>query len=359
MSTSAGSDLLGLLEAASAVEASDLHLAAACAPLVRIDGRLRTLALPTLSAQACEDLCHQALALGRLRRPTSDCDFAFGLDDGTRIRASVFRKADTLAAALRLVPSSPPHLEMLGLPAACRSLAGLEGGLVLITGATGSGKSTTLAALIGEIRERRNAHIVTIEDPIEFVHPPLPPLMSQREVGRDVPDFATALRHVLRQDPDVVLVGELRDRETMRAGLTLAETGHLVLSTLHSTSAIDAADRLVDAFGADEQGRGRQQVATVLQAVVAQRLLPRRDGTGRVAACEVLVATPAVRNLIREGKGHQIRAHVQAAGRELGMQTMEAAVDNLIRAGTVAASNQGRPSPTPSRSLVRVAEANT
>lgn len=326
-----------LLHEAADRGASDLHLSTGYPPLLRIDGVLQRTVHPELSPSQCARLCSEALSLPE--RGDADCcrdrDLALTLSDGTRFRGTLFRQRDSLAAAFRAIPTAPPSLATLGLPATFRSIVAARDGLVLVTGSTGSGKSTTLAAMIAAIRECRGGHVLTIEDPIEFVHPAGPGLINQREIGRDAPSFATALRQALRQDPDVVLVGELRDGETMRAALTLAETGHLVLSTLHSTSAVDAADRIVDAFPAGEQVQTRQQVAAVLRAVVAQRLVARRDGAGRVAACEVLIATPAVRNLIREGKTHQIASLLQAGRNAHGMQTMADSLAELVRAGII------------------------
>ena len=318
--------------------ASDLHLSAGCPPLLRIDGSLRATAHAPLSPAECLRLGAEVLPAGAAPESVCDLDLALPLPDGSRFRVALFRQRDSLAAAFRAIASAPPSLADLGLPPACRSIESLHDGLVLVTGATGSGKSTTLAALVGAIREKRGGHVLTIEDPIEYLHPPGLGLINQREIGRDTPSFAAALRHALRQDPDVVLVGELRDGETMRAALALAETGHLVLSTLHSTSAAEAADRIIDAFPADEQAQVRLQVATVLRMVLAQRLLPRRIGRGRAAACELLVATPAVRNLIREGKTHQIISLMQSGRRTHGMQTMDDAVAVLVHAGVVAPS---------------------
>jgi twitching motility protein PilT len=326
-----------LLREAADRGASDLHLSAGCPPLLRVDGVLQPTTHPELSPDQCVHLCGEALPPCERGEAAAcrDRDLALTLTDGTRFRGTLFRQRDSLAATFRAIPTEPPSLATLGLPATCRSIVAARDGLVLVTGSTGSGKSTTLAAMIAEIRARRGGHVLTIEDPIEFVHPPGPGLITQREVGRDTPSFAAALRQALRQDPDVVLVGELRDGETMRAALTLAETGHLVLSTLHSTSALEAADRIVDAFPADEQAQTRKQIASVLHAVVAQKLVPRRDGAGRVAACEILIATPAVRNLIREGKAHQIASLLQAGRSAHGMQTMADGLAELVQAGVI------------------------
>lgn len=331
--TTADIPLASLLHEAARRRASDLHLSAGCPPLLRIDGSLTPLAHPSLDADDCTRLCAPLLAC--TGDTATDRDLTLTLADGARHRVTLFRQRGTLAAAIRLVPATPPSFDDLGLPPACRTLLAHRDGLVLVTGATGSGKSTTLAGLVTGIRDARGAHVLTIEDPIEFLHPPGAGLVNQREVGPDTPGFAAALRQALRQDPDVVLVGELRDGETMRAALTLAETGHLVLSTLHSTSAPEAPDRIIDSFPAAEQAQVRAQVASVLRAVIAQRLLPRRSAAGRVLACELLVATAAVRNLIREGKTHQIPSLLQAGRRSHGMQAMADALAELARTGAI------------------------
>lgn len=327
--------LAGLLRAAATVGASDLHLCAGVPPLVRVDGTLTPLDPFPLDAAQCEALCCEALDSYANASVDFDVDLALDVPDVGRCRVNLFRQSGTLAGAFRLVPSNPPRLSELGLPAGVERILRFQSGLVLVTGATGSGKSTTLAALIREILTRQAVHVLTIEDPIEFVHEHGRGVVRQREIGRDAPGFAPALRHVLRQDPDVILIGEMRDIETMRAALTLAETGHLVLSTLHSHSALDAADRLIDAFPADEQGPVRRQVAQVLCAVVAQRLLPRRGG-GRAVACELMFLTPAIRALIRDAKSHQIHSHVQSGRHEHGMQTMADAIEQLSAAGIIA-----------------------
>lgn len=335
-------DLATLLRAAAEMRASDLHLSAGAPPIVRREGRLRPLPYADLAAAGCERLCLQALD----HRPTFglefDLDLALDLPGVGRCRVSLFRQHGTVAGAFRLIPCGAPRLAELGLPASAARIVTFTSGLVLVTGATGSGKSTTLAALIAEILTLHPVHVVTIEDPVEFVHARACGLVRQREIGCDAPGFAHALRHVLRQDPDVILIGEMRDLETMRAALTLAETGHLVLSTLHCNSALDAAERMIDAFPADDQVPVRRQVANVLRAVLAQRLVARRGG-GRVVACELVFVTPAIRTLIREAKSHQILSHVQSGRREHGMQTMADALALLERQGVIAPGT-GEPS---------------
>ncbi len=314
--------------------ASDLHLAAGAQPVVRVGGALQPLYGQVLQAAAL------AKDLQQLLPPTAwqellhsgEVDTAFSDACGERYRLNAYRQSGVLAASIRLLQSGVPCCDELGLPAAVQELANLQQGLVLVTGATGSGKSTTLAALVRRINEIRAVHVLTLEDPIEYVHTPKLALISQREVGRDTQSFASGLRSALRQDPDVILVGELRDAETIAIALTAAETGHLVLATLHTQEAAGAVGRILDVL--PDKRQVSTQLAECLQAVVCQRLLLRSDGTGRVAAFEVLIATPALRNLIRDGRTHQLESYIQTGGR-FGMQTMAAAVAELKKQGVV------------------------
>jgi len=348
-------DVRRLLDAAMAAGASDLHLSAGTPPWLRVDGALRPLAgAGPMDAAAVE------AALGALMTPAQardlaergDLDFAWecaatasvrrpqaaspapGAPGAVRFRVNAFRQARGPAAVLRRIPGAIPSLAETGAPWALAGLAQAEEGLVLVAGATGSGKSTTLAALVDAINGTRDAHVITIEDPVEFVHAPRRALVSQREVGRDTADFATALRAALREDPDVLLVGELRDLETLRLALAAAETGHLVLATLHTRGAVSAIDRILGAFPPGERELARSSLSASLAAVVCQRLLPRAGG-GRVAAHEVLVATPAVRNLIRESRLSQLESVMQT-GQAAGMQTLAQAVERLRAAGALA-----------------------
>ncbi len=336
--------LFGWIAAAATSGASDVHLAPGMPPTIRRHGALQPLVEAPVSGEMIERLCLAPLpetAREQYHR-SGDTEAAWQLEDGTRIRASLLRRRGVVAAVLRLIPSRPPSLSELGLPPPLAEASHLRHGLVLVTGATGSGKSTTLAALVDHILASRPVHVVTIEDPIEFVHRNQRGIVTQRQLGSDTSSFASALRHVLRHDPDVILVGEMRDQETIEAALTLAETGHLVLSTLHSNTAIETIDRLIDAFAAERQTQVRNQIATVLRLVVAQRLLPRRDGTGRVVACEVLLPTIAVRRLIRDGKTHHIGNHLQAGGRPAGLCRMAESIAELVRRGIVAVDSAGR-----------------
>lgn len=332
-----GGWLAELLQAAVAAGASDLHLSAGCRPYLRRGGILRPLdGAPALDAATVRDLVTGPLAADQRHQlaATGDLDTSLTLGgDGLgaqRFRANLFRQSGALAAAIRIVPSRIPSLESLGLPARIARFADLSSGLVLVTGPTGSGKSTTLAALIEQVNRSRPAHIVTIEDPVEYRYTPDQALIQQREVGSDTGSFPTALRQALRQDPDVILIGELRDLETIRTALTAAETGHLVFATLHSADAPSAVNRVIDVFPADQQAQIRSQLALSLEGCVSQRLLPGRADGSLTAVTEVLVATAAVRNLIREDKVHQIRSVLETGG-EAGMHTFDQSLARLVR----------------------------
>jgi twitching motility protein PilT len=316
---------------------SDLLLTAGVPPLLRIDGLLRR--MPDQPLLAPEDT--ERLFLGMLsRRQAEDfalrkeIDFSFTWRDQARFRVNGFRQRGSVAIALRMIPYDLPDFDDLRLPPAVRELTDLPQGLVLVTGPTGSGKSTTLAAMINKINGSRPCHILTIEDPIEYVHRHRLAAVNQREVGEDTDSFAQGLRSALREDPDVLLIGEMRDLETIQTALTIAETGHLVFATLHTNDTAQAVDRVVDVFPGDQQAQIRVQLSNALAGIVYQRLLPRIGG-GRVAAYEVMLANSAVRNLIREGKTRQLRNTVATATRE-GMQTLETALSELVLEGLVA-----------------------
>jgi len=272
-----------------------------------------------------------------LLRERGEIDLAYSLPGVSRFRVNVFHQRGSVGAAIRLIPRNIPDLERLGLPPVVAELAERQHGLVLVTGPTGSGKSTTLAAMVDRINRERSCHIITLEDPIEYLHQHRRSIVNQREVGADTRSFASALRAALRQDPDVILVGEMRDLETIATAITAAETGHLVLATLHTSSAVQSIDRIIDVFPSHQQGQVRIQLADTLEGVITQQLWLRADRTGRVAAVEVLAATPAVKNLIREGKTHQIISSIQTGGR-YGMQTMEMALRQLVARGIIADS---------------------
>ncbi|MDY7116312.1 type IV pilus twitching motility protein PilT [Halomonas sp. SSL-5] len=329
-------DITELLAFSAKQKASDLHLSAGLPPMIRVDGDIRRLNVPAMEDREVRKLIYDIMA-DRQRRDYEEffeTDFSFEVPGISRFRVNAFNQARGAGAVFRTIPTEVLTLEDLGMGQTFRQLSMLPRGLVLVTGPTGSGKSTTLAAMIDYINDNRYEHILTIEDPVEFVHRSKRCLVNQREVHRDTHGFAPALRSALREDPDIILVGELRDLETIRLALTAAETGHLVFGTLHTTSAAKTIDRIIDVFPGDEKSMVRSMLSESLQAVVSQTLLKRMGG-GRVAAHEILVATAAVRNLIREDKVAQIYSAIQTGG-NLGMQTLDAALAKLVTDNVVA-----------------------
>lgn len=330
-------DLVAALREVVRRRASDLHVAADAVPMIRVDGALRPLDAPGRWGEEKVGTALQSI-LSRTQREQFEVelelDFAYESAGGARFRVNYYRDRGAMGAAFRIIPTEIKQLDDLGVPESVGQFAGLPRGLVLVTGPTGSGKSTTLAALIDLVNATRSDHIVTVEDPIEFLHQNRKSLVNQREVGSDTHSFAAALKHVLRQDPDVILIGELRDLETISVALTAAETGHLVFATLHTQDAVQTIDRVIDVYPPHQQGQIRTQLAATLQGVVCQTLVKRADMAGRIVATEVLVTTPAIANLIREGKGHQIPSMMQAGG-ALGMRTMDQHLADLVNAGTV------------------------
>jgi twitching motility protein PilT len=325
-----------LLEEVVKKKASDLHLQVGLPPILRIDGNLTPLSgADVLSDEAVETLIFAILDEDQKQILLKDkeFDFSFAFGDLGRFRVNAFHERGNLAAALRLIPNEILTLEQLGLPQTVNKFAEYPRGLVLITGPTGSGKSTTLAAMLHKINMERAEHIITIEDPIEYTHRSKKSVVVQREVHYDTYSFSASLRSVLREDPDVVLIGEMRDLETIASAITIAETGHLVLATLHTNSASQSIDRMVDVFPPHQQPQIRSQLSNILMAIVSQRLIPAIGG-GRIAAAEILVATPAVRNIIREGKTHQLEAVIQT-GTEFGMQSMDKTLVGLIHNGSI------------------------
>jgi twitching motility protein PilT len=316
---------------------SDLHLTVGARPTVRKSGALLQLEdHPSLTPQLIQKTLY-AIMSGKQREKFEqelELDFAYSLPGKARFRVNVYRQRDALGAAFRLIPYEIKALEDLGVPPAVSNFAMLPRGFVLVTGPTGSGKSTTLAAVVDLANRNRRDHIMTCEDPIEFLHEHKGCLVNQREVGEDTHSFKNALKHVLRQDPDIILVGEMRDLETIEIALTAAETGHLVMATLHTQDAAQTIDRVIDVFPPSQQQQVRVMLSGALQGVVCQQLVKTADGQGRVVACEVMVATPAIRNLIREGKTHQIYSALQA-GAKHGMQTMDAHLAELVRRGRI------------------------
>jgi twitching motility protein PilT len=328
--------------------ASDLHITVGLPPMVRVNGQVEPLDYPPLTQNVTRELVYDILSNEQRQRLENDweLDFSYTLPRTARFRVNVYFQRGSLGAAFRTIPHEMKSLGELGLPKAVESLTEKPRGLVLVTGPTGSGKSTTLAAMIDRINETRSEHIMSVEDPIEFLHSHKKCIVNQREVNQDTRSFAQALKHVLRQDPDVILVGEMRDLETISLAVTAAETGHLVFGTLHTQDAPQTVDRIIDVFPPHQQHQIRAQLANALQGIITQTLIPRRDGNGRVVACEVLVPTPGVRNLIREAKNHQIYSAMQTGGK-FGMQTMDAALVELVRRGQISQQEAEKRSSNP------------
>ncbi len=327
-------ELLGrLLDA----EGSDLHLTAGSPPVVRVHGDLERLEdYPAMTPRALQGMIY-AILPQKLRERFEqelELDMSYSLPGRARFRVNVFMQRDAIGAVFRVIPFEIKDIEELGLPAVVADLARFPRGFVVVTGPTGSGKSTTLASMVDVVNKERAGHIMTVEDPIEFLHKHKTCIVNQREIGADTHGFGQALKHVLRQDPDVILVGEMRDLETIGTAITAAETGHLVFATLHTQDAPQTIDRIIDVFPPHQQQQVRVQLSTTLQGVVTQQLIPTADGQGRAVACEVMVTTPGIRNLIREGKVHQIYSAMQAGGR-YGMQTMDMSLAAHVKAGRV------------------------
>jgi twitching motility protein PilT len=307
--------------------ASDLHITAGVPPEYRIDGLLVPTEHDVLTPEACASLAYSVLSDEQRKRfeTTKELDFSFGVKGLSRFRANTFLQRGVVSMAIRQIPYEILPMEKLGLPPVVREFTNRHKGLILVTGPTGSGKSTTLASMLDKINSTRQSHIITIEDPIEYIHHHKKCIVNQREIGADTSSFPTALKYVLRQDPDIILIGEMRDLETIEAAITIAETGHLVFATLHTNSSMEAVNRVVDVFPADQQRQILTQLAFTLEGVMTQQLIPRSRGQGRVMCAEVLVCTPAIKAIIREGKTHQIYSLMQA-GQKFGMQTMNMAL---------------------------------
>lgn len=313
-----------LLKAMIEKGASDLHVSTGTAPQIRVDGQMQVLNTEPLSPAETKQLCYSVLTDSQKRQfeEESELDLSFGVKGLSRFRGNIFMQRGAVAGAFRAIPFEIKSFEDLGLPTVVRALSRKPRGLILVTGPTGSGKSTTLAAIIDAINSTRNEHIITIEDPIEYLHPHKKCLVNQREVGADTQSFKKALKYILRQDPDVVLLGELRDIETIEAALTIAETGHLCFATLHTNSCVQTINRIVDVFPTNQQSQVRTQLSFVLEGVLSQTLMKKADGKGRCMALEVMVPNPAIRNLIREDKIHQIYSQMQVGQDKFGMQTL-------------------------------------
>lgn len=333
----AGFTLQQLLKVMVEKGASDLHISAGQAPLLRIDGQVIPLKLPQLTAGQTKELCYEVIndeQRGKFEK-TNELDFAFSLMQLARFRGNMFMQRGCVGAVFRLIPYQVRTFEELGLPPVMLDVCNKSKGLVLVTGATGSGKSTTLAAMIDKINSERRAHIMTIEDPIEYVHAHKRCVVNQREVGQDTESFKKALKYALRQDPDIVLLGEMRDLETIEAALTIAETGHLVFATLHTNSAIQSINRMIDVFSPHQQQQVRAQLSFSLTAVITQCLIPKANGPGRCLALEVLLPNAAIRNLIREDKLHQIYSQMQVGQQGTGMCTLNQSLLDLLQRGLI------------------------
>ncbi len=331
-------DLVQLLEIMLERGASDLHITVGARPKIRVHGDLIDLdEFEPLSASDAQNLCYGVMTELQKKKLEDefDVDFSFGIPKLSRFRANVYIQRGTVAGAFRAIPYEIPPFEKLGIPPIVQQFAHLPKGIVLVTGPTGSGKSTTLAALIDKINRERKVHIITIEDPIEFTYKHQQALIDQREIGSDVPSFASALKHILRQDPDIILVGEMRDLDTIQAALTTAETGHLVFATLHTNSAPETINRIIDVFPPNQQAQVRTQLSVSLQGIVTQALLKRKDGRGRVLAMEILIPNAAIRNLIRENKIPQIYSAMQMGQAETGMMTLNQSLLNLYKKGLI------------------------
>ncbi|MCP3985182.1 MAG: PilT/PilU family type 4a pilus ATPase [bacterium] len=313
-----------LLKAMIEKGGSDLHVTTSSPPQLRIDGKLHPLKMPPLSPSETKQLCYSILTDSQKHRfeENSELDLSFGVRSLSRFRANIFMQRGAVAGAFRAIPYKIKTFEELGLPKVISELAQKPRGLILVTGPTGSGKSTTLATILDKINTDRNEHIVTVEDPIEYLHPHKGCLVNQREVGADTDSFTKALKYILRQDPDVVLIGEMRDLETIEAALTVAETGHLAFATLHTNSCVQSINRIVDVFPPYQQSQVRAQLSFVLEGVISQTLIPRANGPGRALAMEIMVPNSAIRNLMREDKLHQIYSQMQIGQDKFGMQTM-------------------------------------
>src|SRR5437868_1720750 len=321
-----------LLKTMVEMNGSDLHITTNSPPQVRVHGHLQRLGMPDLQPNETKQLVYSVLTDSQKKRfeESMELDFSFGIKGLARFRCNVFMQRGAVGAVYRLIPEKVPVFADLGLPAVLATLADRPRGLVLVTGPTGSGKSTTLAAMLNKINAERHGHILTIEDPIEYIHPHKGCLVNQREVHSDTTSFSNALRAALREDPDIVLIGEMRDLETVEAALKIAETGHLTFGTLHTNSAAQTINRIIDIFPAGQQAQIRTQLSLVLEGIVCQALLPRADGKGRVCSLEIMVPNPAIRNLIRDDKVHQIYSSMQTGQEKFGMQTANQSLASLF-----------------------------
>jgi twitching motility protein PilT len=329
-------ETIELLKLVVEKKASDLHITVGVPPVIRINGYLQRLEGEPFTPNDTEEIVKDLLTSEQLRKleENGDIDLSYSVTGLGRFRINVYKQRGSYSLAIRSVALRIPTIEELGLPLILKDLALKTRGLILVTGPTGSGKSTTLAAMVDWINSKRTCHILTLEDPIEYLHKHNKSIVNQREIGHDATSFASALRAALREDPDVILVGEMRDLETIQIAITAAETGHLVLSTLHTIGAVKTIDRIIDVFPPHQQQQIRIQLSNVLEGIISQQLIPKKDGSGRVVATEVMIATPAIRNLIREGKTYQIQSAVQTGGK-FGMMTMDMSILNLLKSGII------------------------
>lgn len=329
-------NIVELLSFAVKNKASDLHLSAGLAPMIRVHGEIRKINLPAMEHKDVHEMVYDIMNDGQRKSYEKDleCDFSFEVPNLARFRVNAFNTQRGAASVLRTIPSNVLTLEELQAPKIFAEIAQQPRGVVLVTGPTGSGKSTTLAAMINDINEKEHGHILTLEDPIEFVHESKNCLINQREIGRDTHSFSNALRSALREDPDIILVGEMRDLETIRLAMTAAETGHLVFGTLHTSSAAKTIDRIIDVFPAEEKEMMRAMLSESLRAVISQTLCKTKDGAGRVAAHEIMIGTPAIRNLIREAKVAQMYSTIQTS-QSVGMQTLDQNLTELVKRNVI------------------------
>ncbi len=341
--------------------ASDLHLSTGTPPRIRVDGKLTPLKANPLAPADTKSLCYSILTDAQKHRfeENNELDLSFGIKGLSRFRANIFMQRGAVAGAFRTIPFNIRSFSELGLPEIVSELTKKPRGLVLVTGPTGSGKSTTLATMIDKINEERPDHIITIEDPIEYLHPHKKALVNQREVNADTDSFKAALKYILRQDPDVVLIGEMRDLETIEAALTVSETGHLTFATLHTNSAVQTINRIIDVFPSHQQDQVRVQLSFVLEGIISQQLLPKKSGIGRVLAVEVLIPNLAIRNLIREDKVHQLYSMMQTGQAKFGMQTMNQSLFELYKKGHLSYEEALGKSPVPEEMVNMMQRAST
>lgn len=324
--------LESLLRKVVEIDASDLHIKVNNPPIMRVRGDLFRAEMPSMSEEDVQTMLHSILTPERKKRlyEFKECDLSVAVPGLARFRVNLYWQRGVVGGVFRLIPFTIRTIDEIGLPPVTKELSLIPRGLILVTGPTGSGKSTSLASMINHINANTRRHIITVEDPIEYVHQDITSIINQRELGTDTHSFSDALKHVMRQNPDVILVGEMRDLETIQLAITAAETGHLVFSTLHTVDAAQTIDRIVDVFDSDQQAQIRTQLSVTLQAVISQTLLPTLDGKSRIAAHEVMIANSAIRTLIRDGKTHQIYPHIQTGG-AVGMQTLDGSLLNLLR----------------------------